>query len=84
MMPDDLEALKGRTFMHFKGRRYELVDYALDSETQATMVVYRQLYGEGRLWVRPLEMFFEHVERDGYSGPRFALEAPGTAGRAVC
>ena len=38
------------------------------------MVVYRALYGEGGLWVRPASMWSEHVERDGYSGPRFVPE----------
>ena len=37
------------------------------------MVVYRALYGEGGLWVRPAAMWTEHVERDTYSGPRFVL-----------
>lgn len=74
MTLDDLRELKGRTFVHFKGRRYRLEDFATDSETLEPMVVYRQLYGERALWVRPAKMFIETVERDGYVGPRFRLE----------
>lgn len=71
--PIEAETLKGREFVHFKGGHYRLVDFARCSETLETMVVYQALYGEGGLWVRPARMFFEHVERDGYSGPRFSL-----------
>ena len=59
-------------YRHFKGNMYELVDIAHHSETLGPMVVYRALYGDHGLWVRPLSMWSEHVERDGYSGPRFA------------
>jgi len=58
-------------YRHFKGNEYEVVGVAKHSETLEEMVVYRALYGEGGLWVRPSEMWNEHVERDGYSGPRF-------------
>jgi len=58
-------------YRHFKGNRYELLSIATHSETLEKMVVYRALYGDGGVWVRPLEMWTEHVERDGYSGPRF-------------
>ena len=70
-----MEELKGREFRHFKGNRYELTDYAKDSETTEWMVVYRQLYGEGLLWVRPAKMFFETISRDGETFPRFQLIA---------
>lgn len=60
-------------YRHFKGNEYEVIGIARDSETQEEMVVYRPLYGEGGMWVRPLAMFIEHVDRDGYSGPRFRL-----------
>lgn len=61
-------------YRHFKGNRYELIDIAYHSETLEPMVVYRALYGEGKLWVRPLDMWFETVERDGVIKPRFELE----------
>ncbi len=65
---------KPGVYRHFKGNRYELVAVALHSETLEKMAVYRALYGNGGVWVRPLSMWTEHVERDGYSGPRFQLE----------
>lgn len=58
-------------YRHFKGNEYELIAVATHSETMEPMVVYRALYGEGGLWVRPLSMWTEHVDRDDYHGPRF-------------
>ena len=58
-------------YRHFKGKEYEVIGVALHSETLEPVVVYRALYGEGGLWVRPAAMWNERVERDGYSGPRF-------------
>jgi hypothetical protein len=58
-------------YRHFKGNEYQVLGVAAHSETHEPLVVYRPLYGEGRLWVRPLHLFQDHVERDGYSGPRF-------------
>ncbi|MBQ9148789.1 MAG: DUF1653 domain-containing protein [Oscillospiraceae bacterium] len=58
-------------YRHFKGKEYELIAVATHSETMESMVIYRALYGEGGLWVRPLSMWTEHVDRDGYHGPRF-------------
>ena len=58
-------------YRHFKGNEYELLGIARHSETMEPMVVYRALYGEQGLWVRPLSMWTEIVERDGYCGPRF-------------
>ena len=64
-------ALIGREFRHFKGNRYRLEGFARDSEALEEMVVYRALYGEGGLWVRPARMFFETIERDGKRIKRF-------------
>ena len=64
--------LKPGIYQHFKGNRYELLYVATHSETLEPMVVYRALYGDGGIWVRPAHMWSEHVEKDGYSGPRFA------------
>ena len=58
-------------YRHFKGNRYEVVGIARHSETMEPMVVYRALYGEQGLWVRPLAMWTETVERDGVSHQRF-------------
>ncbi len=63
--------LKPGKYRHFKGNEYELLFVATHSETGEQMVVYRALYGEGGFWVRPASMWTEHVEREGYSGPRF-------------
>ena len=62
--------LPGR-YRHFKGNEYEVLYLATHSETMEPMVVYRALYGEKGLWVRPASMWTEKVERDGYCGPRF-------------
>ena len=64
--------LKPGIYRHFKGNCYELLYVAKHSETLEPMVVYRALYGEGGVWVRPASMWSEHVEKEGYSGPRFA------------
>lgn len=58
-------------YRHFKGNLYELIEVAHHSETQEPMAVYRALYGEKGLWVRPLPMFLETIVRDGKSIPRF-------------
>jgi hypothetical protein len=63
--------LKPGKYRHFKGKEYELIAVASHSETLEPMVVYRALYGEGGLWVRPAAMWSEEVCRDGYTGPRF-------------
>lgn len=61
---------KGK-YKHYKGHFYEVVDFARHSETLEDMVVYRQLYGEGALWVRPKAMFLETVTIEGKTIPRF-------------
>ena len=63
--------IKPRKYRHFKGNLYEVIGVARHSETQEEMVVYRALYGEYGLWVRPTAMWTETVDRDGYHGPRF-------------
>ena len=73
-MTEEERKLIGRTFRHFKGNRYRLEGFAKDSETTEEVVIYRQLYGEGLLWVRPAKMFFETIERDGKMIKRFELE----------
>ena len=58
-------------YRHFKGNIYRLVGIAKDSETLEEMIVYQAMYGDGQLWVRPKEMFFGKVERDGKMMERF-------------
>lgn len=73
-----MDELKPGRYRHFKGNEYELLFTARHSETGEWMVVYRPLYGEGGYWVRPAAMWSEHIDRDGYSGPRFAPIEPET------
>ncbi|MBQ9432301.1 MAG: DUF1653 domain-containing protein [Kiritimatiellae bacterium] len=72
-MTDEQLKMVGREFRHFKGNHYRLEGFAKDSETLEELVVYRALYGDGGLWVRPAEMFFETIERDGQTIKRFEL-----------
>ena len=58
-------------YRHYKGNDYEVIGIARHSETEEEMVVYRKLYGDGSLWVRPLVMFIEDVVVDGRTVPRF-------------
>jgi len=59
-------------YRHYKGNDYEVLGVATHSETEERVVVYRALYGEFGLWVRPLAMFDETVVVDGATVPRFA------------
>lgn len=61
-------------YYHYKGSRYEVLGLAHHSESEEPLVVYRALYGDYGLWVRPLAMFNESVEMQGESVPRFGLE----------
>ena len=67
-----MDELKPGRYRHFKGNEYRLLYVARHSETMEPMVVYQALYGEQGIWVRPAGMWNEQVDRDGYSGPRFA------------
>ena len=67
-----MEELRPGRYRHFKGNEYRLLYVAKHSETLEPMAVYQALYGEGGIWVRPAAMWNEQVDRDGYSGPRFA------------
>ncbi|MDO4962194.1 MAG: DUF1653 domain-containing protein [Eubacteriales bacterium] len=63
--------IKPGRYRHFKGNEYEVIGVAKHSETLEEMVVYRALYGEGGLWVRPASMWDETVVRDGVEYKRF-------------
>lgn len=56
----------GRVYRHFKGKRYLVLHIAIHSETGENMVVYKQLYGEGAVYVRPYDMFASEVDRAKY------------------
>ena len=68
-----MEKIRLGRYRHFKGMEYEVIGVAHHSESLEDFVVYRALYGEGDLWIRPLSMFFEKVERDGKVFDRFTF-----------
>ena len=63
--------IKPGKYRHFKGGEYEVLYIALHSETKEPMVVYRALYGDRGIWVRPASMWNETVVRDGKTSKRF-------------
>ena len=65
-MADKQEIQLHRVYRHFKGDYYLVEDLARDSETDEEVVIYRKLYGDGSLWVRPLSMFLSKVDHERY------------------
>lgn len=63
-------------YRHYKGKEYTVIGVARHSETEEELVVYRKEYDDHGLWVRPKDMFLEHVEIDGKMIPRFAFLGP--------
>jgi len=63
--------MTGEVFKHYKGNKYKVIEIATHSETLEKMVVYKALYGNGEVWVRPLEMWNEEVEFEGKKVRRF-------------
>ncbi|MGN0520345.1 MAG: DUF1653 domain-containing protein [Candidatus Fimenecus sp.] len=72
------ETVKCGKYRHFKGNEYEVLGTAAHSETLEELVVYRALYGEGKVWVRPVSMWNETVERDGKTVKRFEFIGDNT------
>lgn len=66
-----MDEIKPGRYRHFKGKEYEVLGVARHSETEEELVVYRALYGDFGLWVRPVSMWNEAVERDGKTFRRF-------------
>lgn len=60
-------------YRHYKGNEYKVISVAKHSETLEEMVVYRALYGEMGLWVRPKTMFLESINKDGKEIERFSF-----------
>ncbi len=68
-----MEEIQIGKYKHFKGNEYEVLYLARDSETMEEVVVYRALYGEGGVWVRPAKMWNEIVEKEGKQYKRFTF-----------
>ncbi len=66
-----VQSIPAGRYRHFKGNLYEVLAIARHSEDESPLVVYRPLYGEGGVWVRPAEMWNETVTRDGKTFQRF-------------
>ena len=71
--------LKKGIYQHFKGNKYELLDVAKHSESLEEMVVYKALYGDRDVWVRPLSMWDEEVELQSKKVKRFTYLGEGDA-----
>ncbi len=68
--------IKPGIYRHFKGQRYQVMDLVKHSENEQTLVLYRALYGERGLWVRPVDLFLGSKQVDGVAVPRFTYEGP--------
>ena len=66
-----VETIKKGIYRHFKGNEYEVIGIARHSETLEEMVIYKALYGDGDIWVRPVSMWSETVIKDGVGYKRF-------------
>jgi len=77
MITSSMDEIQKGLYEHYKGKRYEVVDVAIHTETLEPMVIYKALYKgdfpEGTLWVRPLAMFKENVTVNGKLVPRFRM-----------
>lgn len=68
-----MASIKLGKYRHFKGNEYEVIGVAKHSETQEELVVYKTLYGDFDMWLRPLEMFLDTKELEGKTVPRFTF-----------
>ena len=66
-----MNSIKLGLYKHFKGNKYGVIGIAKHSETLEEMVVYKALYGDGDIWVRPAKMWNETIQRDGKTFKRF-------------
>ncbi|MDF2570931.1 MAG: hypothetical protein K0R55_2535 [Sporomusa sp.] len=74
MTASKADKIKPGIYRHYKGKQYQVIGEATHSETLEPVVIYRALYGEYGVWVRPKSMFFESVVIEGREIPRFKLE----------
>ncbi len=72
MMKNEMSKPRLGKYKHYKGNEYELIGYAKHSETLEDMVIYRALYGDGQIWVRPMSMWSELVVYNGKTVLRFS------------
>jgi len=72
MKPESIPSVTPGIYRHYKGKYYQVLATARHSETEEVLVVYRCLYGDFSIWVRPLDMFLETVRVDGHEVPRFS------------
>ena len=68
-----MPTIKKGKYKHYKGQFYEVIDIVQHSEDESYLVLYRPLYGEGKLWVRPFNMFVEKVSINNEEFERFAF-----------
>ena len=68
---ENSKKLKLGVYKHYKGNKYQVLGVSLHSESLEELVIYKALYGEGLIWVRPLKMFLGNIEVDGKIKPRF-------------
>ena len=66
-------------YRHYKGNLYQVLGLGTHSESLEKLVVYKALYGDGAVWIRPAEMFHQTVEHEGKTVPRFVLEEESAA-----
>ena len=71
-----MSSIRPGIYRHYKGNLYEVIGTAQHSETEELMIVYRALYGDYGLWIRPLTMFEENIIHNGKHQARFALIQP--------
>jgi hypothetical protein len=76
MNSTEQETIRPGRYRHYKGNEYEVIAEVTHSETEEQLILYRALYGEQRLWVRPKAMFYETVVVQGQKMPRFAYVSP--------
>ena len=71
-----MDSLKLGTYQHYKGNLYQVLGLGRHTETEEPMVVYQALYGDYKLWIRPLSLFLEPIEKNEKKVPRFKFIKP--------